>query len=110
MLITNPSLNAKSVFNIEQEANRTTPHHTEQVMKKALQPCPDKPNCVSSKAPQGRSHVEPLHFSGSAEQAWQVLQKVLVDMGGQIVEADDHCVHAVFRSRIFRFNFPIVSG
>ncbi len=68
-----------------------------------LSPCSDRPNCVSSEAPPGSNHVAPLRFSKSAPAAWQNLQNILIDMGGQIEKVDDHFLHVTFRSRIFRF-------
>lgn len=68
-----------------------------------LSPCPARPNCVSSEMPPGPAHIAPLRFAGPASAAWQVLQNILVDMGGQIEKVDDHFLHVTFRSRIFRF-------
>ncbi|MBU0961974.1 MAG: DUF1499 domain-containing protein [Proteobacteria bacterium] len=68
-----------------------------------LSPCPARPNCVSSEAPPGPDHIAPLRFSGAASAAWQALQNILVDMGGQVEKVDDHFLHVTFRSRIFRF-------
>lgn len=65
--------------------------------------CPERPNCVSSEAPAGSAHVAPLSFSEPASAAWQTLQDILIDMGGQIEKVDDHHLHVTFRSRIFRF-------
>lgn len=72
-------------------------------MSSPLKPCPDRPNCVSSEAHPGRSYIAPLGFSGSGEHAWQALQKVILDMDGQIENSNDHFIHAIFHSRIFRF-------
>ncbi len=65
--------------------------------------CPDKPNCVSSEGSTGDFFVEPLEISGSIVRQWQALQDVILEMGGQIEERDEHFLHATFRSRLFRF-------
>lgn len=65
--------------------------------------CPDKPNCVSSEGSSGNSFVEPLEISGSIVSQWQALQEMILEMGGQIEEVDNHFLHATFRSRVFRF-------
>jgi len=42
-----------------------------------LQPCPNKPNCVCSQTVEAGHQVQPLVFTGSPEQAWQQLRKIL---------------------------------
>lgn len=80
-----------------------TPGKDKYLIDGRLLPCPDKPNCVSSESPEGDFHIAPLEFTENGPIAWQTLQDLLVDMGGQIEEVDDSFLHATFRSRIFRF-------
>jgi uncharacterized protein (DUF1499 family) len=80
-----------------------TPGKDKYLIDGQLLPCPDKPNCVSSESPEGDSHIAPLEFTENAPIAWETIQDLLVDMGGQIEEVDDSFLHATFRSRIFRF-------
>lgn len=68
-----------------------------------LLPCPPTPNCVCSEGHQENSPIKPLVFTSSASEAWQTLQDILLEMGGQIEEVDSSFLHATFRSRVFRF-------
>ena len=68
-----------------------------------LLPCPSTPNCVCSEYPIQGSFVEPLSFTGPSDEAWQRAQETITAMGGRIVEDNNHYIHAVFTSRIFRF-------
>jgi uncharacterized protein (DUF1499 family) len=69
-----------------------------------LTPCPDKPNCVSSRAAAGHpSASEPWTFAGSADEARERLLRVLEDAGLAVEEIDGHYVHAIHTSRFLRF-------
>ncbi|MBU0943059.1 MAG: DUF1499 domain-containing protein [Proteobacteria bacterium] len=87
----------------EQGLQLAPPQENSTMSSGHLLPCPARPNCVSSEAPNGSSHIAPLHFSGPACEAWLALQDILINMGGQIEKADDHFLHVTFQSRIFRF-------
>ena len=72
-----------------------------------LRPCPATPNCVCSEA-AGTSDaghtVDPLRFSGPAEEAWAAaIDAVSALPRARIVASDDVRLHAELRSRIFRF-------
>lgn len=68
-----------------------------------LAACPKSPNCVSSEDLLRESHVAPIEFAGPASGAWQDLQEKILEMGGRIEKVDGFYLHAVFRSRLFRF-------
>ena len=70
-----------------------------------LQPCPDRPNCVSSEVATDDSHfIEPLTYSdAAAEQVISRLKDVIHNMGGEIEVEGKGYLAATFTSSIFRF-------
>jgi uncharacterized protein (DUF1499 family) len=67
-----------------------------------LAPCPDKPNCVSSLAPDPAHRVEPFALAG--DRGWAELREAVAGMPRTtIVEDKPGYLHAESRSRIFRF-------
>jgi uncharacterized protein (DUF1499 family) len=71
-----------------------------------LAPCPDTPNCVSTReeAEDTDHHMEPISFSGNAEEAMKVVAEAVEEMPrAAIVQSEDDYLHAEFTSRIFRF-------
>jgi uncharacterized protein (DUF1499 family) len=70
-----------------------------------MQPCPDKPNCVSSQAPDKAHRVDPIPFTGAPDLAWEKLRRVLdTESRLRIVDAQEQqYLHAEVRSLIFRF-------
>lgn len=69
-----------------------------------LKPCPDKPNCVCSKATDARHAIEPLRLAAPAHEAWRALLDVLASWPRiRLVEQNDNYLHAEARSLIFRF-------
>lgn len=67
-----------------------------------LEPCPDRPNCVSSQATEERQWVEPFPHRGDSD--IEILGTLLETMtGSRIVTLTQTYIHAEFRSRIFRF-------
>ncbi len=69
-----------------------------------IEPCPSSPNCVSSLASDEIHQIEPLRFTGPANEAWESLEAVLRDFPRTtIVEKSDTYIHVEARSRIFRF-------
>jgi uncharacterized protein (DUF1499 family) len=74
------------------------------VTPRALAPCPETPNCVSSQSSDREHFVEPLRYSGSAVQAWQRLKTALgTEPRITIIEDSDSYLHAEARSLMFRF-------
>jgi uncharacterized protein (DUF1499 family) len=75
-----------------------------------FQPCPDSPNCVSSRAPaDDREHfAEPIDFTGDADEALAAVLEVLADAKRtEVRERDDRYVRAVATSAILRFKDDI---
>lgn len=68
-----------------------------------LLPCPARPNCVCSEEPEKASGVAPLPFSGESDRAWARAVWVVQQMGGQVLQEENDYLHAVFRSRFYRF-------
>jgi len=69
-----------------------------------LAPCPRTPNCVSTLAPPGPKQMDPIPYAGSPGEARERLLAVLRSLERTtIVKEEKSYVHAVCRSRIFRF-------
>jgi uncharacterized protein (DUF1499 family) len=69
-----------------------------------LAPCPDRPNCVSSDADDAARRVAPFVFQGSATDAWDALGAHVATLPRvRVVSASPVYLHAVVRSRFFRF-------
>ena len=69
-----------------------------------LDPCPDSPNCVSSRAVDAKHAVAPLSFNGDPETAWDALKAVVLKhIRTRIIRVDDHNLQAACRSLVFRF-------
>ena len=69
-------------------------------------PCPDSPNCVSSRAARddARHHVAALEYRGDAQQAWQAVRDVLAAWPRTVlVEAGPGSLRAECTSRLLRF-------
>ena len=71
-----------------------------------LRPCPDKPNCVSSRAERPDQRVDPLPAPAGADAATALehARRVIDGMpGGRVTEVSAGYLHAEFTSRIFKF-------
>ncbi|RME99758.1 MAG: DUF1499 domain-containing protein [Chloroflexi bacterium] len=69
-----------------------------------LAPCPDTPNCVSSQAADAGHSIEPLAFSGSADDARARLLAALNTVPRLTVVTDDgNYIHAEARSLMWGF-------
>ena len=67
-----------------------------------LAPCPNKPNCVSSLAPDADHRTEPFRLTGG--KGWAAVREAVAAMPRtQIVDERPGYLHAECRSRIFRF-------
>jgi len=65
-----------------------------------LQPCPDKPNCMSSES----DAVDKAHaIAPFSSVDWQVLRQAIEATGGKIELDDGEYMHATFTSSLFRF-------
>ncbi|MEE3327690.1 MAG: DUF1499 domain-containing protein [Myxococcota bacterium] len=69
-----------------------------------LPPCPSSPNCVSSDAPEGSHHVDPLMIEGNPEMAWSTAMQIVARWPRTTVVSEGP-VLARFecRSALFRF-------
>ncbi len=73
-------------------------------MNDALLPCPDRPNCVSSKSIDSRHWIAPLRYWGSGEKALHWLKHVILSLARtQLIEEDSNYLHFEFHSRLFGF-------
>ena len=69
-----------------------------------LVPCPDSPNCVSSRADAQNQRVSPLRYRGDTGPARARLLEVLNGMARvRVVRSDGDYIHAEFRSAVFGF-------
>lgn len=69
-----------------------------------LADCPSSPNCVCTQASDPDHRMEPIHYSGSADEAMARLQAIVAAMPRtKIVTVDEGYMHAEFTSRVFRF-------
>ena len=69
-----------------------------------LSPVPDSPNCVSTQATDELHAMNPLTFSGSADQAFLELRAIVSSMpSATIIRHGEGYLYAEFRSRMFRF-------
>jgi uncharacterized protein (DUF1499 family) len=74
------------------------------VVNGRLADCPATANCVCTQCSDPEHHMEPLHFTGSPEEAMERLKTVIAVMPrSKIVTADERYIHAEFSSRVFRF-------
>ena len=66
--------------------------------------CPDSPNCVSTEAADEPHRIEPLTFSGSADEAMDRLKQAVAQMPRTgIVSEDDRYLHVEFTTMISRY-------
>jgi uncharacterized protein (DUF1499 family) len=67
-----------------------------------LRPCPKRPNCTTSDSGISSS-VAPISFHASPEKAWQQMQILIQELGGEIGEIRPTYLWATFTSRLFHF-------
>ncbi len=73
-------------------------------MKFELAPCPSSPNCVSSLSNDPRSAIDPLYFSGSMDDAQQLIRRLIQETSGARITSDESgYLHAELSSRVFKF-------
>ena len=69
-----------------------------------LAPCPRNPNCVSTQAPPGPQHMDPIPYKGPLAEARERLEKVLRDHPRtRIVREEPGYLKAECRSAFFHF-------
>lgn len=70
----------------------------------SLAPCPNKMNCVSSRAVSARHAIEPFQVLGNPEESIERLEKVIRSMPRTaIVKQTPNYIHAEYRSKVCRF-------
>ncbi|MGZ0173808.1 MAG: DUF1499 domain-containing protein [Planctomycetales bacterium] len=69
-----------------------------------LRPCPDSPNCVCSEHLGTAHFVEPLEFSGDADEAWARLIGIVKQQPRttMVIETADY-IETRVKTRFFRF-------
>lgn len=73
-------------------------------MASTLPPCKRSPNCVSTQAPPGPKHMDPIPYTGPLGQARERLLGVLrAYPRTRIVLEEPAALKAECRSRVFRF-------
>jgi len=66
--------------------------------------CPDKPNCVSSKADDKAHKIEPIRYSGDYQKAMDKIYRIIKSFPrSEIKSKTNKTIHAIFKSVIFRF-------
>lgn len=72
--------------------------------KSVIRPCPNRPNCVSSRAPEGTRRMDPIRYQGSVEDARERLLGVIHSSPlSSVVQNEGSYVKVEFRSAIFSF-------
>ncbi len=72
--------------------------------KSVTLPCSNKPNCVSSRAPEGPRSIDPIRFQGSMENARQRLLNIVQTFPRvTVVENSGNYLKLEVRSAIFSF-------
>lgn len=70
----------------------------------SLSACPTSPNCVVSQNADPKHAINPIPYHVSRDQAREILLKVLsVVPRTEVVEQTDSYIHALSKSRIFKF-------
>jgi uncharacterized protein (DUF1499 family) len=70
----------------------------------SLSPCPASPNCVVSQNTDAKHTIAPITYHVTRDKARETLLKVLtVVPRTQIIKQTDNYVHAISKSRIFKF-------
>ena len=67
-------------------------------------PCPDRPNCVSTRSLSPKHSIEPFKYKGQMEAAQKKLLSVIAGIPRtRIITKEKHFIHVEFISKIFRF-------
>ena len=69
-----------------------------------LSPCPGRPNCVSSDAPDDAHRIAPLVISGNPERVWEALKDLVTGRPRTTVVTETaNYLHAIEKSRLLGF-------
>lgn len=79
-------------------------HEDAALVNGKLRSCPASPNCVCSEFPGNDHSIEPLEFSGGADEAWtRLIDLVSGQARTTIIARTDGYLEARVRTRILRF-------
>jgi uncharacterized protein (DUF1499 family) len=74
------------------------------VMSDQLTPCPSKPNCVSSQATDKEHYIQPIHFTGTPQDAQDRLLQILNALERtKVIVVQENYIRVAFTSKIFQF-------
>ena len=66
-------------------------------------PCPNSPNCVSSKSKKSASSIEPLHYEGE-EHPFTLIIPIIENMSrASLITQEENYLRFEFRSMLFSF-------
>lgn len=69
-----------------------------------LVPCPKTPNCVNTQATDEKHFIQPIHFTGTRQEAQDRLLKILKAWERtKITIVQENYIRVEFTSKIFRF-------
>ena len=74
------------------------------IMNDELISCPSKPNCVSSQATDTEHYIQPIHFTGTPQDAQNRLLQILNALERtKIIAVQENYIRVEFTSKIFQF-------
>jgi uncharacterized protein (DUF1499 family) len=79
------------------------PAENPQLVNGRLRPCPGTPNCVNSESTDMIHRIDPIAFTGSAEQARIQLKKVISEHGGTVHIEQPEYIWSTFIVPVFGF-------
>ncbi len=69
-----------------------------------LMPCPETPNCVNSQAADEKHYIQPIHYTGTRQEAKSRLLQILEsEKRTKILTAQENYIRVEFTSALFRF-------
>jgi uncharacterized protein (DUF1499 family) len=69
-----------------------------------LMPCPKTPNCVNSQAADEKHYIQPIHYTGTQQEAQDRLLQILEsEKQTKILATQENYIRAEFTSALFRF-------
>ena len=74
-----------------------------QLVNGKLRPCPGTPNAVCSESDNPIVRIDPLRFTGSAEQAWEALKRIVEANGGVVRIREKEYLWSTFLVPVFGF-------
>lgn len=77
-----------------------------ELIEGCLRPCPNRPNCVTSDGCSNSNDnktIAPIRFQNNPEDAWQKIQMIIANLGGDICKTTPTYLWATYTSKIFGF-------